>query len=172
MGGWAGTENSSLGCVWSGGWGRGIIPENKESAIAYAQWVHCSSAPQLPAHLCTPHKPPPPERSMESRSGPGARKCGIRGHKAFTCTAPAPGPQIYMLSAGAVFVCQASLPQTHTLTPTLVLPSEPHVHKHTSPHTHSHTHTHAVIYSHTQPSASQTINREVVTIYDVQVPAP
>lgn len=132
MGGQAGTENSSVGCVGSGG--RGIVPQNKESAIASAPWAPCHSAPQLPAHLCATHSRPPEREAW--RAGKGGKQVPNTWAQSIHPHCP-PGPRCICCQQGQYFFANPAY-HKHTPSPTPVLPSEP-----MCSHTHIHTHTHA-----------------------------
>lgn len=94
-GGQAGTEDNSGGRVWSGG--RGIVPQNKESAMA--------SAPQLPAHL----HPPEREAWRARRAGhAGAESVGTEHPPAL----PPRPTDVYAVSRGNISM--PTLPTTNT----------------------------------------------------------
>lgn len=96
--------------VWSG---VGNCSTEQRVCSCICSLVLCYSAPQLPAHLCTPHTfPPYRERSVENRKGLGASKHRKRGHKSSTCTPPPSPTDLYVVSRGDIYV--PTLPTTNT----------------------------------------------------------
>lgn len=91
----------------------------------------------------------PPERSMESREGAGAKKCRIKDTK-HSPALPLPQAHRFICCQQGQNVYAKPAYHKHTLTPTLVLPSEPVCRNtHASAHTHTHSHSCGYVLTHT-----------------------